>query len=1167
MKPANSLRMPSGSWPRWLTAAGVLLALGLSGCGSDGSSGPAGSSGTNTDSGITSSTTLTAVDNAPGVVIAVTSVTGQTGPGGNFQVGDKPSVTFTVKKTNGTAWHLSEMSTGRIMISGPTYNYQRVIPSQSDLITRSVVNGDGSYTYTFASGFPATYAAPLNDSATHGANDGELQGQALLAGTYNIGLVTYWKYTVDGVEKRDVGNKTHDVLLGASAVSAARQVVKNDNCNTCHVKIQAHGGTYQDTGVCVLCHTAGAEDQSAAYPGATGAVPGTRIEFKMMIHRIHNGAHLPSVLGVATNNDGSRNYAATPVGDVIIGRNGTPYDFSGVVSPIFPSFSSAMPKDAGYSGLSAGQKTQEDNIRRGIVACYKCHGDPDGSGAMTAPSQGDLHTTQASRRACGSCHDDIDWTKPYTANGMTMPPQTDDASCNTCHAPTGMTGIAVAGGTVPSTPFAHIHPMADSTRITGADAYNKDIVFNVTGMSGNSAAYFAAGEKPAISFTVKDNTGADLPLYKLSAISTTLAGPTDNRQLVFPMNGPKSATVPVCDFSGRLVLATATAGNGSMSRVVGSTASETLKVQFTSATAFTVWGGGSALALRGSSALASATSSNPNGSSISAIELTDAAVAQTITVAFSSSTAFTVTGSSSGAMGSGTMPAATNASVRFTSTDGTLAFTIASGGTAFASPNTIHLTVFKASAPNNSHTFAIVAGRTTFTAGDRFYYETVNNSLLSYTYNLPMDMILEFVGDATAASGDSFTAGNLPVYFGRETVYERTATSGGSSALSADAAASARYVELASVASLAANDYVVLDDGTAGAEEYIQVGTVIGSKVWFKTPIRYAHANGVTCKEVTLTARKESIHYTLDSATGVITTTSGFTNTNAVVVSYRTDGSFGWRRSNLDAVASDPTRAIYPPPMNDSPDLDQTWGEWQGLRFAPGSYTAAIWGSWPTYLTQQGETQTYTIASSAGLYDFRYGSAGTVAHYDLVSSENNCAACHDGIFFHGGSRKGNDTCLTCHATAGMEDWPDYGNGVTTGTTPGVTANFRTMLHKIHMGEELTNASTYTVKGNNGSNSQYDEVVFPVLPGGTKACDKCHGTDSTMWIKPAARTYPGPSAAPATTRSWMTVCSSCHDSTDAGTHIDAMTTSQGAESCITCHGEGQVFGVDTVHKNR
>ena len=31
-----------------------------------------------------------------------------------------------------------------------------------------------------------------------------------------------------------------------------------------------------------------------------------------MVHKIHNGQHLPSVLGVATKPDGSRDYGATP---------------------------------------------------------------------------------------------------------------------------------------------------------------------------------------------------------------------------------------------------------------------------------------------------------------------------------------------------------------------------------------------------------------------------------------------------------------------------------------------------------------------------------------------------------------------------------------------------------------------------------------------------------------------------------------------------------------------------------------------------------------------------------------------------------------------------------------------------------------------------------------
>lgn len=1144
MKPANSLRMPSGSWPLWLAAAGVLFALGLGGCGSDGGSGPAGSSGTNTDTGITSGTTLTAVDNAPGVVIAVTSVTGQTGPGGNFQVGDKPSVTFTVKKTNGTPWHLSEMSSGRIMLSGPTFNYQRVIPSQSDLITRSVVNGDGSYTYTFASGFPATYAAPLNDSATHGANDGELQGQSLLAGTYTIGLVTYWNYTVDGVAKRDVGNKTHNVLFG-TATLAARQVVKNDNCNTCHVKIQAHGGSYQDTGICVLCHTAGAEDLSAAYPAAVGRVPGTRIEFKMMIHRIHNGVHLPSVNGVATNNDGSRDYAAPVVGNVIIGRNGAPADFSGATFPVWPSFSSSMPRDLGYSALAAGSKTKETAMLRGVTACYKCHGDADGAGPLTAPSQGALHTTQASRRACGSCHDDIDWTKPYTANGMTMPPQTDDASCNTCHAPTGMTGIAVTGGTVPSTPFAHIHPLADSTRITGADAYNKDLVFNVTSVTGSAApTHFVDGEKPAITFTVKDNTGADVPLYKMSQITTTATGPNNNRQLIFPVSGLRGNTAPICDFAGRLVLVSGS-GNAAMSRVVGSTASETLKVQFTSATAFSVTGGGSALTDYGSGALAAASSTNAATTSISAIELTAAAVVQNITINFpTTSTGFTVTGSVSGAMGGGTMPAAINASTRFTSTDGTVTFTITSGATAFGVGNNIYVTVFQTNA--NGHKFAIVAGRTANAAGDRFYYETVDNGLTSYTYNIPMDIVLDYLGNGTGVAGDVFTVANPRVYWGRETVYERTATAGGSSTLSASVTRMARYVTVGSAVGFAANDFVVIEDGVPGAVEYIQINKVVGSQLWFNTPLRYAHASGVNCQEVALSQRRESIDYTLNAATGAITTVSAVGAGNAFVVTYRTDGAFGWKRH-----AADSLQAFYQPPQDDSPTLGQAWGEWQGLAYKNGTYTAGIWASLPTYVTVNNETQMYPVVAKAGMGNFRYGAAGTLAPYNLVSSQTNCDACHDGILFHGGNRKGNDTCVLCHGIAGLED----------NTQTGIPAKFSVMLHKIHMGSELPDKSTYSI---NGTAGQWATVEFPAMPGGTKACETCHGTTNSSWKVLANHSY---DAVTTPARDGMMACGSCHDTAATATHIDAMTTVSGAESCVTCHGAGQVFGIDTVHKNR
>jgi hypothetical protein len=89
-----------------------------------------------------------------------------------------------------------------------------------------------------------------------------------------------------------------------------------------------------------------------------------------MVHKIHNGAHLPSVLGVTTNPDGSRKYDATPQ-PYIVGFGHSAADFSDVHFPVWPSLNIAMPRDQGYTALSAGNKTLEDTTRFGVVACSK----------------------------------------------------------------------------------------------------------------------------------------------------------------------------------------------------------------------------------------------------------------------------------------------------------------------------------------------------------------------------------------------------------------------------------------------------------------------------------------------------------------------------------------------------------------------------------------------------------------------------------------------------------------------------------------------------------------------------------------------------------------------------------------------------------------------------
>ena len=76
------------------------------------------------------------------------------------------------------------------------------------------------------------------------------------------------------------------------------------------------------------------------------------------------------------------------------------HDYSAVTFPVCPSFQTAMPRRGGYSALVSTAKTAEGTLLKGVVACYKCPGDPDGAGSLPAPRQGDNCYTVPSRRAC-----------------------------------------------------------------------------------------------------------------------------------------------------------------------------------------------------------------------------------------------------------------------------------------------------------------------------------------------------------------------------------------------------------------------------------------------------------------------------------------------------------------------------------------------------------------------------------------------------------------------------------------------------------------------------------------------------------------------------------------------------------------------------------------------
>ncbi len=494
--------------------------------GSDGRNGSDGAPGT-----LPVTTVLQPAEDAPGVALTIVSITGASGAGGSFQVGDIPAVRFTVKRADGTDWDVMDLATLRILVSGPTFNYQRVIAEQSDLVANSTTNSDGSYTYRFATGIPATYLAPLNDTVALGAMDGELTGMPLLAGTYTVGMYAAWNYSVAGKTGtvRDVGNATADFLFGGATTLAPREVVKADNCNQCHTQLQAHGGLRRQPTLCLLCHTSGSEDRNMSGAGGTDETPGASIDFRVMIHKIHNGKHLPSVLGIGVMADGTADYTKPPVPYELVGFGNNKHDFSEVAFPVWPSLNVAMPRDEGYSALGSAEKAQEDAMRSGVVSCDVCHGDPDGTGPLTTPAQGDLAYVQPSRRACGACHDDVDWTLPYDRNGgaggAPMPANKLDSECSNCHA---------VGNLFP-VEDNHRHPLKDSTFNPG---FNIELTGVTDGAGSNLNGTLEPGEKVDVTFRIVDDIGVEIDPATVSALSIGLAGPTTNQNLLLQTSIP-----------------------------------------------------------------------------------------------------------------------------------------------------------------------------------------------------------------------------------------------------------------------------------------------------------------------------------------------------------------------------------------------------------------------------------------------------------------------------------------------------------------------------------------------------------------------------------------------------------------------------------------------------
>lgn len=243
----------------------------------------------------------------------------------------------------------------------------------------------GTYTYRFAFALPAGYDATK---------------------THTVGA--YATRTFDGV--RYVANPLFDFRPDGMAVTETRAISTTATCNNCHNTLAVHGGARRELGLCVMCHTAGMSDPDTQ----------NSISAPVMIHKIHMGEHLPSVV------------AGTPY--EIIGFRGSVNDYSTVAFPQGP------PED-----------------------CATCHTGADGGRWLTRPT----------REVCTSCHDRTSFVSPAPA-GFTMHSggaRADDSACTTCHtngATDPVPGIAGAHWTVDTDPAnPHLLVVINSVSNTG----------------------------------------------------------------------------------------------------------------------------------------------------------------------------------------------------------------------------------------------------------------------------------------------------------------------------------------------------------------------------------------------------------------------------------------------------------------------------------------------------------------------------------------------------------------------------------------------------------------------------------------------------------------------------------------------------------------------------
>ncbi|KAA1188462.1 OmcA/MtrC family decaheme c-type cytochrome [Pseudohalioglobus sediminis] len=358
-----------------------------------------------------------------------------------------------------------------------------------------VNNGDGTYQYTFATDISNLPADILAQAETEGL---DLSYEA--DRTHRVAM------QFDG-NPNTTANPVYDWVPATGATDGIfkMDIAATANCNNCHDPLAIHGGNRQEMQYCVTCHNAGSTDANS----------GNSVDMKVMIHKLHMGANLPSV-------QAGGEYA-------IWGFRDSKHDYSML----------HYPQDI-----------------RNCVNCHAGTGTGAGRDDLVLTAQGDNWAEVASGAACGSCHDGEGAQRHISGQ--------EEANCSSCHS---------QGGPAGSIAQSHVNLVTEAAKSFAAEitdvrntmpGENPQVTFRISNPLTdedydikNDPVFEPFGVRVGIAWNTTDYTntgnGGD---NASNAQSDAILASTDNG------DGTYTVTMPVAIPDGSLAPGIAASGSG-----------------------------------------------------------------------------------------------------------------------------------------------------------------------------------------------------------------------------------------------------------------------------------------------------------------------------------------------------------------------------------------------------------------------------------------------------------------------------------------------------------------------------------------------------------------------------------------------------------------------------